>query len=84
MAAVLSQDPYNRTRHRHIKKLEGMTPGKANTGSGLAGGVSDMTSSTRLFLSLIAVSAVKTPTEAKRPYMNNALTLPSSWIDWIA
>jgi hypothetical protein len=27
-AAILSQDPYNRTRRYHIKKLEGIAPGE--------------------------------------------------------
>jgi len=27
MAAILSQDPYNRTRQHHIKKLEAVAPG---------------------------------------------------------
>jgi hypothetical protein len=28
-AAILSQDPHNRTRRHHIKKLEGVAPGEA-------------------------------------------------------
>ena len=63
--AILADDPYNRTRAHHIKKLEGMPVGTASGASPSVATAFATTSTARRSCSSTAASAARTPiTEA--------------------